>query len=487
MSTTHWFWLVVALNLICKLWAITENDVAHDEPFSIYFAQLSPTEIVRELKNGNNPLLYELILHFWTRLAGLSPLAVRLPSALAVCLSVGFMFLFLVRYVRLSTALVGACVLSCSSFYGHFAHEARAYAFIGLFGSLILYSTTLQSQTSRIIWSGIWTACLWYTHFTGFFVSMLVVCALILLRPWRQALVESIGLHLVAAVLFLPYLPIFVKRFTGTAQHGTWLGPPDGLHSLWNMEVLFFGRQSVIYLGLLVLIITTLVSTRKPANSKPLVWLGILWIIGMPTAIWWLSFRMPLFLDRYLYFALLGLPILTAGLVESLPVSRPMQLGFGIAFALLFCSKYQLNQDNNRHLGKATAYVRQLQAQDSAMGIIVSSRVHQLGFVYHYDVSWFRLPDPERETGGLIFPVINRLAKQKEIIFINGQWDLPAGFLDQHPRIIWLDGATAFDHPNHNIASALAERFVRVQDTLFPEIHRVSVWQQIETQPGVIK
>ena len=53
------------------------NQVCGDEPFSIFHAAMAPGEIVRELLKGNNPPLYEVLLHFWTSAWGYGTVAVR--------------------------------------------------------------------------------------------------------------------------------------------------------------------------------------------------------------------------------------------------------------------------------------------------------------------------------------------------------------------------------------------------------------------------
>ncbi len=55
--------LLVLLNFVLNRGSLTANSIALDEPFSIYVAQFEVSKIIAYLSTGNNPPLFEIILH----------------------------------------------------------------------------------------------------------------------------------------------------------------------------------------------------------------------------------------------------------------------------------------------------------------------------------------------------------------------------------------------------------------------------------------
>ena len=94
-SVPDWIWalilFVVALGV--RLLHLTDTDIAGDEPFSIFVAQFEPAFIIEYLGTGNNPPLFELILHYWMNVVGDSDYHLRLLPAIFSALTVIPLFL----------------------------------------------------------------------------------------------------------------------------------------------------------------------------------------------------------------------------------------------------------------------------------------------------------------------------------------------------------------------------------------------------------
>ena len=71
---------ILFLSLFIRVFNLGTKSLWLDECASIITASLSVSEIVRNVPQGYSPPWYYLILHYWTKLFGISEFAVRFPS-----------------------------------------------------------------------------------------------------------------------------------------------------------------------------------------------------------------------------------------------------------------------------------------------------------------------------------------------------------------------------------------------------------------------
>jgi len=135
------FFIALGIHLI----GIDTLSLTSDECFSIYHAQMSPSLILHHLSSGNNPPLYEWILHDWMGWFGDSALAVRWLSAIFSSITTALMYILGTQISaqgnhpqqESGNARIGllAALLFLSSNYTTFlAHEARTYNLTLLLG-----------------------------------------------------------------------------------------------------------------------------------------------------------------------------------------------------------------------------------------------------------------------------------------------------------------------------------------------------------------
>ena len=241
---------------IIGYFSMTCSPIGGDEPFSIFQAQKSIPDVIARLKGGNNPPLFEIILHFWIKIFGISPASVRFPSLI-------FSLLLLVvvyRLIRLElskvTAVLGASIVGFSNYYIYFLHEARAYALFTLLAAVSIYliCLALKNPSKKIFYVllGLSYVLLAYTHYFGL-ATILFQVSLVLVFLFRNK--EFLKKYLVTLVgfglLFSPYIPEVVHRFADSSATGTWIQPVENLGNLHDIIFLFANKSKIIY-GILV-------------------------------------------------------------------------------------------------------------------------------------------------------------------------------------------------------------------------------------------
>ncbi|MBK6754456.1 MAG: glycosyltransferase family 39 protein [Flavobacteriales bacterium] len=131
--------VVVALLLLCgvvRALFIGLNELAHDEPFTLYWAHRPLGELFAQLRTENNPPLHFLLVKVWLPIAGWDVTLLRMPSALFSALTVWPLFLLGRELGGRLVGFTAALLFTCSSYHQGFAHEVRAYTLFALLAAV---------------------------------------------------------------------------------------------------------------------------------------------------------------------------------------------------------------------------------------------------------------------------------------------------------------------------------------------------------------
>ncbi|HEX7412533.1 MAG TPA: glycosyltransferase family 39 protein, partial [Bacteroidia bacterium] len=120
--------ILLLLNVFTKFLCLTTDAICLDEPFSIYHAQFALPALIKQLANYNNPPLFEIVLHFWIKLFGISPLAVRTLPALIACLCPVLLYYFAKRNFSIRAGITSSLLLTFSSLLLFYSHDCRVYS-----------------------------------------------------------------------------------------------------------------------------------------------------------------------------------------------------------------------------------------------------------------------------------------------------------------------------------------------------------------------
>ena len=219
-----------------------------DEAWSLWLAQGSLSSLPGMVRADVHPPLFYLLLFAWTRLAGFSELALRLPSALSGVAAVWGVFALGRRWAGLQTGFVAGVLVAVSPFHLYFAQEARSYALLALLATLatgawlrLLGDDRRRTRLAYVVW--VWL--LLYTHYFGLLVVVAHGASYLLLRLGRGGTALRAGwrpfleVELVAGVGFLPGACLLLEQLVGLPED-FWIPPPK-LGSLLDLGRLLVG------------------------------------------------------------------------------------------------------------------------------------------------------------------------------------------------------------------------------------------------------
>ncbi len=229
---------VLALAAGLRFYRLGEQSLWADEGNSAALAARGLARIAQDAAADIHPPLYYWLLHFWVQLFGTNEAALRSLSAI---IGVGLVYVIYLLGRRLQSEQVGlaaALVAAINPLQVYYAQEARMYILLGLWSGLAIYALTLYvlnegngqmrpaSGTATLLVISLVGGL--YTHYT-FAAIILAINALYLLWLWdsqrRGQVAERmawwLGLHLVAGLLFLPWLPIAQRQLAVWPYPGT--------------------------------------------------------------------------------------------------------------------------------------------------------------------------------------------------------------------------------------------------------------------------
>jgi hypothetical protein len=386
------------LNIFLRWVGIEINSLAGDEPFSVYYAQMDIADIIRHLKSGNNPPLYELILHYWIQWFGIDEVAVRIPSLIFTALTASFIYKIGNDFFSRSLGVTSALIFTLSNYATLFSHEARVYALFGLLTVLSFYyfMRWLNDQSSKYdlaILSFIY-ALMMYSHYFGIMVLGLqgILGVILTIKKLKQ-LKRYILVLLGSVVLFSPYLYIVFLRMFDSLDSGTWLSPPNGWVSMSYILTLFLNSHRLVkgFINL-TLLSSILWGLRNRVVSKNTI-VVLCWFLIPFFGMFFISYSFPMFHDRYLMHAFVGFNLFGGLIIHSFSknilwtgVIASVFLGF------LFINSSR-NIDNGRHTREAVEYVQS--QRDSNTRVVLYPKYKMLGYSYYFNRDRFENFDQE--------------------------------------------------------------------------------------------
>lgn len=348
--------LLMLLQLAVCLPFINSFPIALDEPFSIFWAQQDLGEMIKEINQGNNSPLHFIILNFWIKIFGISPLAVRSLSLLFSLLTVPIIYNLSRRVMSLEFAVFAVLVFVFSRFNHYHSMEARMYSLLVLENAALLLITydIIFNNKFRYFYFVLISLSLLYTHYLG--IIILGSCLLIILVYFKELRKDILFRILISVIVisvgFIPGILVMYQRISEGAN-STWV-PEAQWTELYGNVIRFFNNTLSFISTCLILITLFFWNYRnnikllfKKISEKKHLFFVLAFLIPYMGMFLYSKLISPIFLDRYLLFTTVPLYLIFAWLFSLNFIRRPNYIGMA-AVLLLMIFSVKFSPDNNR-------------------------------------------------------------------------------------------------------------------------------------------
>ena len=397
-KNSNWILLaLISITALFRFYKIEDASLWVDEAFSIFYAQQPISNIIERATQGVNPPFYNILLHYWIKLFGISEYAVRSLSAIFSILSTFLIFQLARKYLNIQTAIFSAGLLLVSSMHQYYAHEARGFAmisFLCLVSFISYFSLFEKSKRINAIILALSNILLLYSHLiTGFLILGQLIGVLLFYRNYRPAFKYYIGSFVLLVLAYLPWLfniyNVYVRYESGKLS--TWLTKPTVTELKW-MFIKFASNELLmfVYLGFIIIAIGVLkrfkiFSVQK--FNRNTFWMLILWGFFPVLACFIFSQFIPVFWPRYLMYSSLGLILFVSYLISILPAKSAIRTLIFLFFFGFSFGVQNLNPYKGENWKQAVPIVHENCTNNSL--IILSAWYCHRVFAYYYDQNSF--------------------------------------------------------------------------------------------------
>jgi hypothetical protein len=472
--------LLTGAGFIWKLLFITHRDISLDEPFTIYHAQQSIWHILSMPAQGEpNPPLFTLLLHFWIKMTGIGPVAVRLLPLLFNSLTVLFLYFSGKQFFGFWAGVLASGMFLFSNF--HFFHglEARTYSLLSLATASSLYfilhlvkEPGSKKLTIALIISNL---ALVYSHYFGWFVVIMQL-AWVFFYIREKNICRNILISFgVTVVAYLPFFLILFRQFLKSSQ-GTWVEPPKSGGEYFYQLQHFVNHPEVFNAVLWVLasgVVYMIFMKSWKSINKDLLILFFWWFVPF-TIMFFVSFEIPVFITRYLLFISVGLYLFVAVAVTQLFNHNTYLVPVAVIILLaMMANRMKILPDefSYREVTEATSFVRDQKRADDVL--IIHPYWADMEFAYYFDHTIFADAENfhEQLSQQQIFPVWG-LEHAKSV----------AGKNTSGRIIYYLNGPRPGE--DDGIYKYLKENYTMIDSTGFPQTYTITTFERFK--PDVI-
>jgi hypothetical protein len=387
---------IVLVNLACKLPGLDRQSLWLDEALTVAVGARPVGEIVAYASRNQNPPLYAVVMHGWLGAFGSSEASVRMFPVFCSTLTAVVLFLLARRFLGMRAAILAAILFTGANVHVQYAREARVYALVSLLCTASMYVFLTLVTRPRWRTAGLLAAVnalLFHCHYVTVFVPVAQVIAVLTHRPWRV----HAGRHVLAAaggsgLLAFPWVPIAWGNAPRVGAY--WLEAPTW-RDLRDVLKRFAAERRILYLALLLLVpaVRRALGVPRAAFDRGLAsYLALAAFVPIGLA-FVIATRVPIFLDRYLLYASLGVILLLAYLLALLPVGARGQAVLALGLLALVAPRTlrEREKDDWRGLAAAIRAHHDVHAPGTSVVLIAPNEIPP--FAYYYDREALNGPD----------------------------------------------------------------------------------------------
>jgi len=277
--------LILAIGAWLRLCHLPDIPFTHDE-FSALVRTRFPSfsELIEKgVMIDGHPAGIQVFLFYWTKIAGTSEAAVKLPFILCGLVSVWLVYRIGSDWFSKTTGLVAAAFLAFMQYPVMYSQIARPYA-PGLCFSLLMafFWTRMVFQPQRRPWPNrigyilAGALCLYNHHFTLLFAFMVGATGLFFCD--RKNRIPYLLANLMIVLLYLPHLPVFIHQLKIGGVEG-WLQKPRYDFLADYLQYLFHFSVYLYLLAALLIILAMGWYQEKPPINRKFLLISLIWFL----------------------------------------------------------------------------------------------------------------------------------------------------------------------------------------------------------------
>lgn len=393
----NYLYIVVIILLIgtsLRLYDLNRKSISLDESFSIYHAQKPLIDNIKVTITDNHPPFYQILLHYWVCLFGISDFSTRLLSVLFGVLSIFILYLLASLMFNQKVGIYSALILALSIFHIQFSQYARNYSlfvFLTLVSCFFYFKYTLTRKKSYVVGYLISTILLLYTHYFALFVILFQNIHFFLQNLIKFDKIKKwILIQLVIIIFYIPLLLIFINRFYEVSSF-FWIQKPTLFYFLYTFYTLAGG---IFILSLFVILAIIILLKHKKIKLKnknfyKILFLLLWLLIPLITTYIFSLFFTSLYLPRYLipfsipFFILFSLFLVR---LKKIPQFIVIIIFLWLSFGNLYYLYYETHSEQEWR--DAAAYIKKDIGEDDI--ILINAPYTNKPFSYYYDPVCFK-------------------------------------------------------------------------------------------------